>query len=132
MASGYRRFRLAMSPKKSVVSILEPACLFCWNGVFHAFTAIPGLLGHPIMNAASQGIRPDQLEAFESDTAFEAMYGELRKLAAQDPQKARLVERRFFVGMTLEEAASALQVSKSTADRWWSYSRAWLQKAMES
>lgn len=84
------------------------------------------------MNAASQGIRPDQLEAFESDTAFEAMYGELRKLAAQDPQKARLVELRFFVGMTLEEAASALQVSKSTADRWWSYSRAWLQKAMES
>lgn len=50
----------------------------------------------------------------------------LSRLSDQDPLKARLVELRFFAGMTVEEAADVLDVSAITAKRYWRYSRAWL------
>jgi RNA polymerase sigma factor (TIGR02999 family) len=52
-------------------------------------------------------------------------------LAAHDPVKARLVELRFFAGLSLQEAAEALQVSLPTAKRYWSYARAWLFQEIE-
>jgi RNA polymerase sigma factor (TIGR02999 family) len=51
----------------------------------------------------------------------------LEKLAANDPQKARLVELRYFAGLTNDEAAEVLGISPTTADRHWAYARAWLQ-----
>ncbi|MBM4071852.1 MAG: sigma-70 family RNA polymerase sigma factor [Planctomycetes bacterium] len=51
----------------------------------------------------------------------------LSRLAARDPVKARLVELRFFAGLTGEEAAKVLGISPATADRYWAYARAWLQ-----
>jgi RNA polymerase sigma factor (TIGR02999 family) len=51
----------------------------------------------------------------------------LEKLAAEDPVKARLVELRYFAGLTGEQAAAVLGVSPSTADRYWAYARSWLQ-----
>jgi RNA polymerase sigma factor (TIGR02999 family) len=51
----------------------------------------------------------------------------LQKLAAQDPLKARLVELRYFAGLTGDQAAEVLGISASTADRDWTYARAWLQ-----
>jgi len=51
----------------------------------------------------------------------------LQKLAGQDPVKARLVELRYFAGLTGEQAAEVLQISPTTADRHWAYARAWLQ-----
>jgi RNA polymerase sigma factor (TIGR02999 family) len=50
----------------------------------------------------------------------------LNKLAALDKEKAELVKLRFFVGMTIEEAATVLGISEATAKRWWIYARAWL------
>jgi len=50
----------------------------------------------------------------------------LTKLAALDKDKAELVKLRYFVGMTIEEAASVLRISEATAKRWWVYARAWL------
>lgn len=50
----------------------------------------------------------------------------LVKLAAKDPAKAELVKLRFFAGLTLEQAAEALGISPASADRHWSYARAWL------
>ena len=43
-----------------------------------------------------------------------------------DPVKAELVKLRFFAGLTLDEAAKVLGISPATADRHWSYARAWL------
>jgi len=54
----------------------------------------------------------------------------LDKFAAHDKQKAELVKLRYFVGMTIEEAAQVLQISEGTAKRWWLYSRAWLHSAI--
>jgi RNA polymerase sigma factor (TIGR02999 family) len=51
----------------------------------------------------------------------------LHKLTEKDPVKARLVELRYFAGLTGEQAAQVLGISPSTADRYWAYARAWLQ-----
>jgi RNA polymerase sigma factor (TIGR02999 family) len=50
----------------------------------------------------------------------------LERLQRKDPQKCALVKLRFFAGLTGEQAAAALGVSVSTADRHWAYARAWL------
>ena len=50
----------------------------------------------------------------------------LDRFAAVDEQKAELVKLRYFVGMTIEEAAVVLGVSEPTAKRWWAYAKAWL------
>jgi RNA polymerase sigma factor (TIGR02999 family) len=50
----------------------------------------------------------------------------LTQLAAEDPIKARLVELRFFAGLSVEDAARCLDISRATADRYWAYARAWL------
>jgi RNA polymerase sigma factor (TIGR02999 family) len=50
----------------------------------------------------------------------------LKKLAEEDPIKAQLVKLRYFVGLSIPEAANALGLSESTAKRAWSYARAWL------
>jgi RNA polymerase sigma factor (TIGR02999 family) len=55
----------------------------------------------------------------------------LRKLAAVDPEAARLVKLRFFAGLSVEEAADSMGVSPRTAKRNWSYARAWLRREME-
>lgn len=52
----------------------------------------------------------------------------LDKLAAEDPNAAQLVKLRYFVGMTMEEAASALGMATRTAERLWTYARAWLHR----
>lgn len=55
-----------------------------------------------------------------------ALDAALARFACDDPQKARLVELRFFAGLSIEEAAAALGISPATAKRHWRYARAWL------
>jgi RNA polymerase sigma factor (TIGR02999 family) len=55
----------------------------------------------------------------------------LDRLAAEDPLKADLVKLRYFVGLTLPEAAAALGLSERTAGRHWTFARAWLRRAVE-
>ena len=50
----------------------------------------------------------------------------LHKLEREDPTKANLVKLHFFAGLSLEEAADALAISRATAYRYWTYARAWL------
>jgi len=54
----------------------------------------------------------------------------LEKLAAEDPGKAQLVKLRFYAGLTLEESAAILGISPATADRHWSFARAWLYREL--
>jgi RNA polymerase sigma-70 factor (ECF subfamily) len=54
----------------------------------------------------------------------------LEKLAALDPQQARIVELRYFGGLTVEEAAEALDISPATVKRHWTIARAWLKKEL--
>ena len=50
----------------------------------------------------------------------------LQRFATLHPEKARLVTLRYFAGLTGDEAAAALGISLATADRYWTYARAWL------
>jgi DNA-directed RNA polymerase specialized sigma24 family protein len=54
----------------------------------------------------------------------------LAKLATIDAQKARVVELRFFGGLSVDETADTLGVSASTVDRDWVFARTWLHRAM--
>lgn len=55
----------------------------------------------------------------------------LDKLAALDPRKALLVKHKFFLGLTIEDAADLLGISHSTAHRDWAFARAWLFKEVK-
>jgi RNA polymerase sigma factor (TIGR02999 family) len=56
----------------------------------------------------------------------------LDKLAAQNKVEAELVKLRYFVGMTLEEAAQVLNISARTADTYWAHARAWLYREIKA
>jgi RNA polymerase sigma factor (TIGR02999 family) len=72
----------------------------------------------------------DELLQGGMDREVLGLHEALEALAAHDPVKAKLVELRFFGGLTLEQAAECLEISLSTADRSWRYARAWLYAAM--
>lgn len=69
----------------------------------------------------------DEVALPEADEELVALDAALEKLAQKDPQKAKLVELRYFAGLTGEQAAAVLGISSTTADRHWAYARAWLQ-----
>ena len=54
----------------------------------------------------------------------------LQKFEKHDPLKAKLVKLRFYGGLSIPEVADALSISTSTADRYWSYARAWLHREL--
>jgi RNA polymerase sigma factor (TIGR02999 family) len=66
--------------------------------------------------------------ADETDVDLLAIDEALNRLAAVDPQQARVVELRFFSGLSVEETAAALGVSPKTVKRDWSVARAWLRR----
>ena len=61
-----------------------------------------------------------------------ALDSALERLAALDPEQARIVELRFFGGLTVEETAEQLDVSPATVKRHWTVARAWLARELES
>jgi RNA polymerase sigma factor (TIGR02999 family) len=67
------------------------------------------------------------LAVADCDERLIALDEALDQFAVVDPQKAELLKLRTFGGLTLEEAAKALEIAPSTADRWWAYARAWLR-----
>jgi len=74
-------------------------------------------------NLAGRQSTIDYAEVLAVDEALE-------KLAALDPEAARLVKLRYFAGLSVEEAAEALQVSARTVKRNWAYARAWLEREL--
>src|SRR5262249_48158509 len=73
---------------------------------------------------------PDDAAAPTPDDELLALDEALTQLAALDARKARLVELRFFAGLTNDQAAAVLGVSPTTADRDWAFARAWLRDAV--
>jgi RNA polymerase sigma factor (TIGR02999 family) len=69
-----------------------------------------------------------ELAAGMDDTQLLALHEALDGLAVHDAVKAELVKLRFFAGLTLAEAARALDLSEPTAKRYWTYARAWLYR----
>jgi RNA polymerase sigma factor (sigma-70 family) len=59
-----------------------------------------------------------------------AVHDALDDLAAESPPKAELVKLRYFAGLSHQEAAKALGLSRATADRYWAYAKAFLHAAL--
>ncbi|HEX9784319.1 MAG TPA: ECF-type sigma factor [Opitutaceae bacterium] len=67
----------------------------------------------------------------DNDDRLLAVDEALARFAASDPQKAEFVKLRYFAGLTIDEAAQMLGISRTTAKRWWNYSRACLHAELE-
>jgi RNA polymerase sigma factor (TIGR02999 family) len=109
-----------------------------WKGRGHFFAAAAEAMRRILIDNARHrqaqkrggGWQREQLDAVvapEPDEELLALDEALHKLAAIDPEKAKLVELRYFAGLTGDQAAEALGISPTTADRHWAYARAWLQ-----
>ena len=114
-----------------------------WSGRGHFFAAAAEAMRRILVeNARRKASRKhgeswdrvdlDQIELADEGRAADliALDEALEAFARHDPLKAKLVELRFFGGLTLEQAAACLGISLSTAARSWRYARAWLHAAM--
>jgi RNA polymerase sigma factor (TIGR02999 family) len=75
-----------------------------------------------------QDMDANALVAPEPNLDLLALDAALQRLAEHDPLKSKLVELRYFAGLTGDQAAVVLGVSASSADRHWVYARAWLRR----
>lgn len=71
-------------------------------------------------------------DASSADAAVLDLDRALTELAKLDPQQARVVELRYFGGLTIEETAAAMDLSIATIKREWSTARLWLKRALET
>ena len=77
------------------------------------------------LDDASAGVTtPDSIDVVALDEA-------LTRLAQLDPEQARIVELRYFGGLTVEETADVERISPATVKRQWAMARAWLKRALE-
>ena len=115
-----------------------------WNSRGHFFAAAAEAMRHILVERArhkrSLKVGGDrrrhelsevELTAAEPDLDLLALNEALEKLESQDPRKAQLVKLRFFAGLTIAEAAEALGIAPSTANKDWDYARYWLRLEME-
>jgi RNA polymerase sigma factor (TIGR02999 family) len=115
-----------------------------WNNRTHFFAAAAEAMRRILVDNARRkrterhGGGHQRVEMFEiaypeaqNDDQILAVSDALEKFAAEDKQKAELVKLRYFIGMTIEEAAAALGISAPTAKRYWAYARAWLADEMK-
>ena len=77
---------------------------------------------------ARQDVDADQLATPEPNEDLLALDEALNRFGAKHPVKAEVVKLRYFAGLSSEEAALALGISRATADRYWTYARAWLHR----
>ena len=118
-----------------------------WNGRVHFFAAAAEAMRRILIDHARRKHRArrgggmkrvepgdlDDIEMIAGDGRADdllALDEALTQLAAADPRRAELVRLRYFAGLTLEQAAELLGISRATADRHWAFARAWLYDAM--
>jgi RNA polymerase sigma factor (TIGR02999 family) len=110
-----------------------------WQHRAHFFAVSAQIMRHILLDrarrrvAAKRGgaaarVNLDEVADIGSGRAREtiALDDALNALAKVDPRKARVIEMRFFAGLTVEETAEVLQVSSDTVKRDWRLARAWL------
>ena len=110
-----------------------------WSSRGHFFAAAAEAMRRILIENARRKQRRkhgggrQKVELDDADVAIEgpetdiiALDEALAKLAEEDAIKADLVKLRYFAGLTIEQAAKILEISRATAERYWSYARAWL------
>jgi RNA polymerase sigma factor (TIGR02999 family) len=115
-----------------------------WDGRGHFFAAAAEAMRRILVDNARRKRRPkhggdrkrvnlDEVAAVSQAPGDDllALDEALSELAVLEPVKARLVELRFFGGLTIPQAAEVLGVSVATAERYWTYARVWLYCRLE-
>lgn len=110
-----------------------------WRGKTHFFAAAAEAMRRILIDNArrkqrlKRGGARQRIDLENADIVTEgpsedivALDEALSKLAQEDPVKVDLVKLRYFAGLTIEQSAEILNISRATADRYWSYCRAWL------
>jgi RNA polymerase sigma factor (TIGR02999 family) len=126
---------------EAYVRLVDAADAQPWNSRGHFFAAAAEAMRRILVeNArrkhslkrggglARQDFDADQLAAPEPREDLLALDEALNRLTAKDPVKAEVVKLRYFAGLSSEETALALGISRATADRYWTYARAWLHR----
>lgn len=114
-----------------------------WDGRGHFFAAAAEAMRRILVEAARRKQRERhgggldrvdldkvQLAAVDPRHDLLSLDAALTRLATVESQAARLVELRYFAGLSIPEAAEALGVSPRTADRLWAFARAWLHREL--
>ncbi len=115
-----------------------------WNGRGHFFAAAAEAMRRILVDQArrkqadKRGGRGQRVPLDAADVGFTSPADELldidealTRLAAEDPQAARLIQLRYFAGLSIEDAAEAIGVSRSTAYEHWSYARVRLKTLLD-
>jgi RNA polymerase sigma factor (TIGR02999 family) len=114
-----------------------------WNSQGHFFAAAAEAMRRILVDNARRKQRPKhggQMRRVDLDEHCSVaddgdqvllVNDALAKLAEESPEKADLVKLRYFAGMSIQEAAAALGISRATADRYWSYAKVFLYCQME-
>ena len=115
-----------------------------WDGRGHFFAAAADAMRRVLIDSArrkkadKRGGDWQRLELLDTELAIDstgddlfAVDEALSRLAAQEPGIAKLVELRFFAGMTLKQSAEVLNISLRSASRDWAYARAWLRRELD-
>ena len=114
-----------------------------WNGRGHFFAAAAEAMRRILVDDARRRNRvkrggglkreeldPSHIAAPEASDDLLELDAALGRLAGEDPVAAELVKLRYFAGLKADEAAVALGISPSTADRHWTFARAWLHRTI--
>ena len=116
-----------------------------WENRSHFFATVAGVMRHILVDHARahrakkrQGalnrVDLDDLPVLYADADAERLFivdALLEKLAALDERVVKVVELRFFAGLTVEETADALEVSDRTVKRDWEFARSWMATQLE-
>lgn len=119
--------------------LVDPQRVKHWNSRGHFFLAAAEAMRRILVENArrkhsqKQGGGKRRVDLAEDPAAPDdspeevlAVHEALEKLAREDPAKARLVELRYFAGLSVQEAADAMGISRATADRYWAFAKVWL------
>jgi RNA polymerase sigma factor (TIGR02999 family) len=114
-----------------------------WNSRGHFFGAAAEAMRRILVDSAKRkqtakrggqvhrvGFDEDQIVVHDRSVDLIALDDALDELAVHDARKAELVKLRYFAGLTIRQAAEALQISESTADADWAYAKSWLRVHM--
>jgi RNA polymerase sigma factor (TIGR02999 family) len=128
---------------EAYIRLVGPGAVAQWDGRTHFFVAAAEAMRRILVESARRkgarkhggGRRRVDLDGIDHPPSLTnrvpaddllALDEALTRLALEDPAKAELVKLRYFAGLSVDEAAQTLGISRATAARYWDYARSWL------
>lgn len=129
---------------EAYLRLVSPEDAAQWNGRAHFFAAAAEAMRRILIDNARRKARIrhggnrnrvslDEVEIqMPKPEEFLALDESLTRFAVEEPVAARIVELRYFTGLSIDESADILGISRATANRHWAYAKAWLRCELNS